>query len=74
MVRKRMFQSSAPAPECGRWSTSTTLRARRFSPWNVAGQGIYNIVDDDPAPASVWLPALQSDRRKPPRHLPAWIG
>ena len=37
--------------------------------------GIYNIVDDDPAPVSVWLPALASVLgAKSPRHVPAWVA
>ncbi|MGH3032780.1 MAG: NAD-dependent epimerase/dehydratase family protein [Gaiellaceae bacterium] len=37
--------------------------------------GIYNVVDDDPAPVSEWLPALAAAiGAKPPRRLPAWIG
>jgi nucleoside-diphosphate-sugar epimerase len=37
--------------------------------------GIYNIVDDDPAPVREWLPALAAAvGAKPPRHIPAWLG
>lgn len=37
--------------------------------------GIYNIVDDDPAPVSEWLPALaESLGAKPPRRIPTWLG
>ncbi|MGZ4200395.1 MAG: NAD-dependent epimerase/dehydratase family protein [Thermoleophilia bacterium] len=37
--------------------------------------GCYNIVDDEPAPVSVWLPDLARVlRAKPPRHLPTWVG
>jgi 2-alkyl-3-oxoalkanoate reductase len=37
--------------------------------------GIYNIVDDDPAPVSEWLPALaDAIGAKPPRRVPTWIG
>jgi 2-alkyl-3-oxoalkanoate reductase len=37
--------------------------------------GVYNIVDDDPAPVREWLPALaQALGAKPPRHLPRWLG
>jgi nucleoside-diphosphate-sugar epimerase len=37
--------------------------------------GIYNIVDDDPAPTSDWLPALADALgAKPPRHLPAGLA
>jgi nucleoside-diphosphate-sugar epimerase len=37
--------------------------------------GIYNIVDDEPAPVSVWLPELaRMVNAKPPMHVPAWIA
>jgi nucleoside-diphosphate-sugar epimerase len=37
--------------------------------------GVYNIVDDDPAPVSEWLPALaESIGAKPPRHVPVWLA
>ena len=37
--------------------------------------GIYNVVDDDPAPVSQWLPALaEALGAKPPRRIPAWIA
>jgi 2-alkyl-3-oxoalkanoate reductase len=38
-------------------------------------RGIYNIVDDDPAPTSAWLPhAANVVGAKPPRHVPFWLG
>jgi nucleoside-diphosphate-sugar epimerase len=38
-------------------------------------RGIYNIVDDEPAPVAEWLPALASDlRARPPRRVPRWLG
>jgi len=37
--------------------------------------GIYNIVDDDPAPVSEWLPVLAAAvAAKPPRRVPRWLG
>jgi len=37
--------------------------------------GIYNIVDDDPAPVSEWLPAIaRTVGAKPPRRVPRWLG
>ena len=37
--------------------------------------GIYNVVDDEPAPVSEWLPALAAAiGAKPPMRLPAWIA
>jgi len=36
---------------------------------------IYNIVDDEPAPAREWLPAMaEALGAKPPRKLPAWLA
>jgi nucleoside-diphosphate-sugar epimerase len=37
--------------------------------------GVYNVCDDEPAPAAEWLPALaEALGAKPPRHIPAWLG
>jgi nucleoside-diphosphate-sugar epimerase len=37
--------------------------------------GLYNIVDDDPAPVREWLPYLSGCLdRKPPMRAPAWLG
>lgn len=37
--------------------------------------GIYNIVDDEPAPVSTWLPFLaEAIGAKPPRRIPVWLG
>jgi 2-alkyl-3-oxoalkanoate reductase len=39
------------------------------------GPAVYNIVDDEPAPASQWLPALaEALGAKPPRHAPLWLA
>ena len=39
------------------------------------GPAVYNITDDDPAPAREWLPALAAALgAKPPRHAPLWLG
>jgi nucleoside-diphosphate-sugar epimerase len=38
-------------------------------------RGFYNIVDDEPAPTSEWLPYLANVLgAKPPRHVPEWLG
>jgi 2-alkyl-3-oxoalkanoate reductase len=37
--------------------------------------GIYNVVDDEPAPVRDWLPALAATLgAKPPRHVPRWLA
>ena len=48
---------------------ATRLAIERGSP------GIYNIVDDDPAEVSTWLPELaRIIGAKPPRHVPRWLA
>jgi nucleoside-diphosphate-sugar epimerase len=38
-------------------------------------RGLYNVVDDEPAPVRDWLPALaDAVGAKPPRRLPTWIA
>jgi nucleoside-diphosphate-sugar epimerase len=50
-------------------ATATALALSHDEP------GIYNIVDDEPAPLSEWLPYLASVLgAKPPRHAPLWLA
>ncbi|HEX6667102.1 MAG TPA: NAD(P)-dependent oxidoreductase [Solirubrobacterales bacterium] len=40
-----------------------------------ARPGVYNVVDDEPAPVREWLPAVAAALgAKPPRHVPRWLG
>jgi nucleoside-diphosphate-sugar epimerase len=39
------------------------------------GTGVYNVVDDEPAPANDWVPAFaEAVGGKPPRRVPLWLG
>src|SRR3954451_3980497 len=50
-------------------AAATVLALERCKP------GIYNIVDDDPAPVREWLPVLADALgAKPPRHAPRWLA
>jgi nucleoside-diphosphate-sugar epimerase len=73
-VRKRRFPIVGDGG--GVWShihiedaaAATAIAVERGRP------GIYNIVDDEPAPVREWLPALASALdAKPPRRLPGWL-
>jgi 2-alkyl-3-oxoalkanoate reductase len=74
-IRKRRFPVIGGG--AGTWSfvhiddaASATVAAIEGGPL-----GIYHVVDDEPAPARDWLPALACAlRAKPPRHLPQWLG
>ena len=38
-------------------------------------EGVFNIVDDEPAPSSAWLPFLaECAGAKPPRRVPVWLA
>jgi nucleoside-diphosphate-sugar epimerase len=48
---------------------ATTTAVRR------GARGIYNVVDDEPAPVSIWLPALaQAVGARRPYRVPGWLG
>jgi nucleoside-diphosphate-sugar epimerase len=50
-------------------ATATAAAIERGEP------GIYNVVDDDPAPVREWLPVLASALgAKPPRRIPRWLA
>jgi nucleoside-diphosphate-sugar epimerase len=74
-VRKRRVPISGSGS--GVWSFIHVDDAARFTAAAVrrGARGIYNIVDDDPAPVSEWLPALaKAIGAGPPIRLPAWIA
>jgi len=75
MVKKRKFPLVGSG--AGTWSfihiadaaEATVAAVDRGKP------GIYNIVDDDPAPVSEWLPSLaQTLGAKKPMHVPRFVG
>jgi nucleoside-diphosphate-sugar epimerase len=61
----------------GVWSFAHIDDAARFTAAAVerGAPGIYNIVDDEPAPVSQWLPALaKAVGAKPPLRIPAFVA
>jgi nucleoside-diphosphate-sugar epimerase len=75
LVRKRRFPLVGDGG--GVWSfvhledaaAATVLALERGAP------GIYNVVDDEPAPVREWLPALAAAiGAKPPRRVPRWLA
>jgi nucleoside-diphosphate-sugar epimerase len=75
LIRKRKFPIAGPGT--GVWSfvhiedaATATVAATEH-----AHRGIYNVVDDDPAPVSEWLPgAASAIGARKPRRVPRWIG
>jgi nucleoside-diphosphate-sugar epimerase len=75
LVRKRRFPIVGDGG--GVWSfvhlddaaAATVLALER------GAAGLYNVVDDEPAPVREWLPALaEAIGAKPPRRVPLWLG
>jgi len=75
LIRKRRFPIVGGGG--GVWShihiedaaAATAIAVERGRP------GVYNIVDDEPAPVREWLPVLASALgAKPPRRVPRWLG
>ncbi|TYK43029.1 NAD-dependent epimerase/dehydratase family protein [Actinomadura decatromicini] len=74
-VRKRMIPLVGGG--MGVWSfvEITDAAAATVAAVERGAPGVYNIVDDDPAPVAHWLPYLaQVIGAKPPLRVPAWLG
>ena len=74
-VRKRQFPVVGSGAGYCSWvhlddaASATVLAVER------GAKGVFNIVDDDPAPASEWLPYLASAAgAKRPMRVPAWLA
>jgi nucleoside-diphosphate-sugar epimerase len=75
LVRKRMFPIVGGGAGYFSWvhlddaASATVLAVERHA------KGVFNIVDDEPAPVSEWLPYLaECAGAKPPRRLPKWLA
>src|SRR6266516_2569223 len=75
MVRKRLVPVIGGG--AGVWSfiEITDAAAATLAAVGRGAPGVYNVVDDDPAPVAEWLPYLaQVAGAKPPLRVPAWLG
>jgi 2-alkyl-3-oxoalkanoate reductase len=74
-VKKRRFPVVEPGT--GVWSFAHIEDAARatLAALERGAPGLYNVVDDDPAPVAEWLPAVaEAIGGPPPRHVPTWVG
>jgi 2-alkyl-3-oxoalkanoate reductase len=75
MVRKRMLPVVGDG--AGIWSfiEVTDAAAATAAAVDRGAPGVYNVVDDDPAPVAQWLPYLaRVAGARPPRRVPVWLG
>ncbi len=75
LVRKRQFPLVAGGPGYASWVHLDDAAQATVLAVEQKASGVFNIVDDEPAPASEWLPYLaEAAGAKPPRNVPAWLA
>jgi nucleoside-diphosphate-sugar epimerase len=75
LVRKRQFPLVGRATGYASWVHLDDAAAATVLAVEQKATGVFNIVDDDPAPASEWLPYLaECAGAKRPRRVPAWLA
>jgi nucleoside-diphosphate-sugar epimerase len=74
LVRKRRFPIIGDGQGITSWIHLDDAAAATALALEHGRPAIYNVVDDEPAPAREWLPVLADALgAKPPRHIPAWL-
>jgi 2-alkyl-3-oxoalkanoate reductase len=74
-VRKRQFPLVGDGGGFMSWIHLDDAAAAAVLALEHDGPAIYNIVDDEPAPAREWLPVLADALgAKPPRRVPVWLA
>ena len=75
MVRKRLYPLVGGGTGYFSWVHVDDAASATVLAVEQKAQGVFNIVDDEPAPVSEWLPYLaECAGAKPPRRLPAWLA
>jgi 2-alkyl-3-oxoalkanoate reductase len=74
-LRKRQLPVIGGGAGVWSFTEATDAAATTVTAVSRGAPGIYNVVDDDPAPVAQWLPYLASCLgAKPPLRAPAWLG
>ena len=75
MVRKRQLPVIGGGTGVWSFTEITDAATATLAAVGYGAPGVYNVVDDDPAPVAEWLPYLaQVAGAKPPLRVPAWLG
>lgn len=74
-VRKRMFPLVGGGPGYTSWVHLDDAAAATVLAVEQQAKGLFNITDDEPAPAAEWLPYLaRCVGAKPPFRVPVWLA
>jgi nucleoside-diphosphate-sugar epimerase len=75
LVRKRAVPIVGDGAGVWPWTHVDDAASAAVAAVQLGARGVYNIVDDEPAPVSEWLPALAAAvGAKPPRRIPLWLA
>ena len=75
LVRKRYFPLVGEGGGYCSWVHLDDAASATVLAVEQQARGVFNIVDDEPAPASEWLPYLAASAgAKPPRRVPVWLA
>ena len=75
MARKRRLPVIGGGTGVWSFIEITDAAAATLAAVDRGAPGVYNVVDDDPAPVAEWLPYLAKVvGAKPPLRVPAWLG
>jgi nucleoside-diphosphate-sugar epimerase len=75
LVRKRKLPLVGDASGIWSWLHVDDAAAATVAAVEGGPAGVYDIVDDDPAAVSEWLPYLaEAVGAKPPRRVPVWLA
>jgi nucleoside-diphosphate-sugar epimerase len=75
LVRRRLFPLVGGGTGYFSWVHVDDAASATVLAVEQRAKGVFNIVDDEPAPVSEWLPYLaECAGAKPPRRLPRWLA
>ena len=75
LVRKRQFPLVGGGTGYSSWVHLDDAAGATVLAVEQQARGVFNIVDDEPAPASEWLPYLAACAgAKPPMRVPKWLA
>ena len=75
LIRKRQFPLVAGGTGYASWVHVDDAAGATVLAIEQKASGVFNVVDDEPAPAGEWLPYLaECAGAKPPRRVPAWVA
>jgi nucleoside-diphosphate-sugar epimerase len=75
LIRKRQFLLVGASTGYSSWVHLDDAASATVLALELKAQGVFNIVDDEPAPASEWLPYLAASAgAKKPMRVPKWVA